>query len=746
MPLRHIGVGSGLGVGRGDAVVCIPLYLGHDHFARCLKSILAHTPASVPILVADDRTPEPASLALVEELDAAGVLRHEVVWMRSAENQGFVGNVNAAFAASAPADVIIVNSDVVVAQGWFEGLRDAAHSDTSIATATPLTNHGTIVSVPFRNRALPRLPDGQQLDAAARQLRHASLRLRPRIPVGIGHCLFVRREALELVGDFDLAFAPGYGEEVDFSQRCLAMGLQHVVADDVLVAHHGGGSFSSVPERSEIQLTNEKLVNVRYPYYQDLVADAAGDDGGPLARALSVAARELLGLRVTVDARALGPFVTGTQVHILEVIAALDRTEDVRVRVLLPLEAGDVAIAALHSMPRVERITIADIDRVERDDIVHRPWQINDTADVELLTRLGERLVVTQQDLIGFRNPSYYPDSKQWLAYRKLVAEVTAVSAMTLFFSEHARRDALAEDLIEPARTRVINIGVDHRVAIARVAPSAPADLVGDRPFLLCLGTDFRHKNRVFALRLLSALRQRHGWPGRLVFAGPPVLHGSSSADEASILALQPELQDVTVDLGAVSEAEKAWLLQACAAVVYPTIYEGFGLVPFEAAAAGAPCLFAAQTSLAELLPAEAALLVPWNAEASADAVIAVLTDPAKRTRQVDRVRSAALRFDWDETGRQLVAAYRDAVQQPAPPAVRVLSESLFADARYWGLRHAIGGTGLSLVGPDRPLLPEAAQRTLAALTRRSATRWLVVGPLTLFARAGHLARRLRGA
>ncbi|WP_372791304.1 glycosyltransferase [Paraconexibacter sp.] len=744
MPLRELATGEHLDVRRGDVVACIPLYGGHEHFVRCLRSILAHTPTSVQILVADDQTPEPASHEFVRALDAEGVLRHEVTWMRGAENLGFVGNVNAAFAASAPADVIIVNSDVVVADGWFEGLRDAAHSDTTVATATPLTNHGTIVSVPVRNTPLPRLPDGVQLDDAAARVRRASLRLRPRLPVAIGHCLYVRREALDLVGAFDLVFAPGYGEEVDFSQRCLARGLQHVLADDVLVAHHGGGSFDALERRSEIQLAHEKIVRARYPYYADIVADAAGDTEGPLARALSVAAREMRGLRVTIDARALGPIATGTQVHILELIAALERTGEVRVRALLPDDVGDYALHALHELPGVQRISLAEAERAERDDIVHRPWQVQRLEDVELLAGLGERIIVTQQDLIGYRNPSYYPDATAWLAYRQLMREVAALSAMTLFFSGHARDDAVSEDLVDPERARVVHIGVDHQVVVAREEPRAPERMLGDRPFLLCLGADFRHKNRVFALELLHALRTRHGWAGRLVFAGPPVQFGSSSADEAAILAARPELADAVVDLGTVPEAEKEWLLRSCTAVLYPTTYEGFGLVPFEAAAAGVPCLFAAQTSLAELLPAEAALLVPWDADASADAVIGVLSDPARREAQVSVVREAGSPLRWDRTGPGLLQAYRDAALLPNPPAARVVAESLVADARYWGLRHGIGGTGLALVGPQGALLPEDAQRTLAALAKRPATRWLVVGPLTVVSRLRGLARAAR--
>ncbi len=731
-----------LDAARGDVVVCVPLYGAHDHFARCLRSLLAHTPVDVPVLIADDCTPDPASRALVDELEAVGALHHTISWLRRETNAGFVGNVNDAFAAVAPADMVIVNSDVVVAAGWLEGMRDAATSDTNIATATALTNHGTIVSVPYRNMPEPALPQTVTLEAAAARIRSGSQRLRPRIPVAVGHCLYVRRTALDLVGGFDPAFAPGYGEEVDFSQRCLAMGLQHVVADDVLVSHHGNASFDSLEGRSQLQLDHERIITTRYPYYADAIRDAESDATSPLARAISHAAQVLRGLRVTIDARVLGPVLTGTQVHSLELIAALARTGEVRVRVLLPDEPGDYVEPALAGLPNLEQAFAADIEGLTRDDVVHRPWQVTDVNDIEVLGRLGERLVITQQDLIAYRNPSYFASATEWLSYRRLAAEAMALSAITLFFSEHARDDALRDDLVAPQRTSVIHLGTDHRVALPSPNPRPPGGLdLSERPFLLCLGTDFRHKNRLFALRLLEALRERHGWTGRLVLAGPRVTHGSSSAEEAAFRAARPAVDGQIVDLPAVSDPEKAWLVANCAAVVYPTTYEGFGLVPFEAAEAGRPCLFAATTSLAEVLDDDAALLVPWDPQASADRVIGVLTDPAQAQQQVTRVLESANRFRWDETGAALVRAYHDALARPAPVAARVHANSVAADARYWGLRAEIGGTGLSLVEPQRGLLPVEAQRGLAALARRPATRWLVVGPLRFIGRIGRSSR-----
>lgn len=741
MAFRELAVGAHLGARRGDVVVCVPLFGGHEHFVRCLRSLLDHTPWTVPIIVADDRTPDPASRAFTEGLERDGALAHEVVWLVRARNGGFVENVNGAFAVAAPADVIIVNSDVVVAEGWFEGLRDAARSDPSVGTATPLTNHGTIVSVPVRNTPQPTLPGGLELDVAAARVRGASLRLRPRLPTAIGHCVYVRRSALDLVGDFDLAFSPGYGEEVDFSQRCLRLGVQHVVADDVLVAHHGSASFSVLDQRAGIQLEHEKLINRRYPYYPDMVAAVAADETSPLARALGAAARELRGLRVTVDGRALGPANTAAQIHMLELVAALDRTGGVRVRVLVPDELGAQAAAALGSLSRVELMTVtaAGSDAVERDDILHRLWPVTRRDDDALLGKLGERIVVEQQDLIGYRNPSAFADAAAWLDHRRLSAELMAASAMTLFFSDHTRDETIAEALIEPGRARVLPIGIDHRVTAAATAPRAPVPAVyEDEPFLLCHGTGLGHENRLFALRLLDSLRWRHGWSGRLVLTRPATAAaGSAAEDEAAFLATRPTLAASVVDLGAVDEPERAWLMHHCAAVLHPSTGEGSGRAPFEAAAAGAPCVYAPHSSFTELLPEEAALIVPWDPDATSDATISVLTDPGARAAQVVRVRDAGASLSWDATGAAALDAYREAVRLPARPAAPERSESHAADggdragdARYWGLRDEIGGTGLALVGPGEPLLPDEAQRALAALTRHPATRRLVVGPL----------------
>jgi len=701
--------------------------------------VLAHTPAEVVILICDDASPDGRSRELVARLEREGTTPHRLCYLRREQNVGFPANVNGAFEIAAPADVVVLNSDCVVAEGWLEGLRDAAYSDSRVATASTLTNHGTIVSVPERGRPLPSLPSGWTLEQAAAAVRAASLRIRPRLPTAIGHCMLIRRSALELVGAFDEAFSPGYGEEVDFSQRCLQRGLCHVLADEVLVRHHGGGSFSANGRRTPVQDEHERIIAARYPYYPEAVADLERDSRGPLARALGAARRALRGISVVIDARILGETITGTQLQVLEVIAALARTEQVRITAILPGHPGEYARRTLAALPQVQAVDAATVEAhgLPMADVVHRPYQVVGSEDLSFLASLGERLIITNQDLIAYHNPAYFPSSTRWRGYRQVTRCALAVADRVVFVSAHARDDALVEDLVDPQRASVVRNGVDHTVSAACPEPAAPRGAERVPPgveAILCLGTDFRHKNRVFALRLAAELRRRHGWQGVLLLAGPHVAQGSSAGEEAELLALEPALAGAVVELAAVTEAEKAWLYERCALVLYPTVHEGFGLVPFEAADHGRPCLWAATTSLAEVLPPAAGEIVPWNVEETARRALALLGDEQARQANLHTIRAAAGELTWDRAAAELLAVYRRACDAPAAPAAALrttggeLSGMLSADA-------------LALLGP-RGVLPADVERPLLALATHRSVGVPLFGAIRLAYRAGYVWRR----
>ncbi len=733
---------ASLGARRGDVVVCIPVFDGHHHFVSCLQSVLAHTAEDVPILVCDDASPDRRSHEFVVKLAAASPSAHEMFYLDRERNLGFPANVNGAFEMAAPADVVILNSDCIVAEGWLDGLRAAAYSDSRIATATALTNHGSVVSVPDRT-PVAALPAEWRFDDAAAAIRAGALKLRPTLPTAIGHCMLVRRSALELAGGFDLAFSPGYGEEVDFSQRCLQAGLSHVLADDVLVFHHGGGSFSPNGAQHPVKERHERLIAARYPYYHAMIRSVELDHSGPLPRALSAARRSLKGMSAVLDARRLTGPMTGTQLHILEVILALARTGEARITVLIPEEPSGYAVRALASIADLRLVTAkaaAEL-RAQPADVVHRPYQIHSEADVAFLAPLGERLIVTNQDLIGYHNPAYFRDYVAWRGYRRLTRASLAAADRVVFFSAHARDDALAEDLVEPSRASVVHIGVDHSIAESEGEPRPPrasSRLPEDAEAILCLGTDFRHKNRVFALRLVEQLRLKHGWNGYLMLAGPRVHEGSSVPDEVELMALSPALAGCVLDFAAVSGAEKAWLYARSRLVIYPTVHEGFGLIPFEASDHGVPCLWAPGTSLSEILPESAAGIVPWNAEESADRALELLRDDEARERNLTTIRSAAAVLTWDATAQQLIDVYRSVCAAP-PTTLSAL------ERRGAVITGALSEDAMRLLGPGGAL-PTELERPLLALATHPQIGAPMFGAIKLGYRASYRLRRRRGS
>jgi glycosyltransferase involved in cell wall biosynthesis len=584
-----------------------------------------------------------------------------------------------AFAVATPADVVLLRPGCAVSAGWLERLRDAARSNPIVATATALTQQDVAVgAMPF--------------ELAAAAIGSGSLRLRPRLAstVASAACVYVRRSALELVGDSE-----------DFWPRCLERGLSHVLADDVLVFDPRSSGPTTHPP------------------------------GAPVARALGAARRTLHGLSVVIDARILFGPMTGSHVHVLELIASLARTQRLRLTVVVPDRPNEDAFARLRSLPGLSLVRYPDAPTDA--DIVHRPFQLTNAGDLTFLQSLGGRLIVTQQDLIAFHNAAYFPSMDAWEGYRELTRRSLAAADQVVFFSAYARDDALAEELVDSGRASVVRLGVDHpgTQSVAHHVPAPPAGaerrLAEPTPTLLCLGTDYHHKNRVFALRVLECLRARHGWPGLLVFAGPLVAHGSSRRQEASFLSAHPELSASILDVGAVTEAEKAWLFGRAALVIYPSVLEGFGLVPFEAAAHRVPCLWAPGSSLTELLSDDAAKIVPWDEEASAEHALALMHDDRALEANLAAIDAAAAGLTWDATAAGLLDVYRAAVDAPARP-------------------HAGSGFPLSedaarLVGPAGEL-PTDVQRPLLALATHPRIGRPVFGALKLGYRASYRLRR----
>jgi glycosyltransferase involved in cell wall biosynthesis len=367
-------------------------------------------------------------------------------------------------------------------------------------------------------------------------------------------------------------------------------------------------------------------------------------------------------LRVIVDGRCFDRPISGTQVQIISMVAALSRREDLEVVFLGEGLHETVARVVRESCPDVP--IHAESNLPWKADVFHRPYQIFHAHELSQCLGLATRFVLTQQDMIMARSPEYHRRREDWDSFIRAQNVAHSVVDEVGFFSLHAAVDTLSDGLLDPARATVIPLATDYQP----VAASAPLGDVlpakaGRRPILLILGASFAHKNREWGLRLFLRLAER-GWDGVLVLAGGHPEFGSSALAEREILDAHPEFADRVVDLGHIDEDQKTALYRGASLVLYPSLYEGFGLIPFEAAALGTACVYSGRASMAEFLPTEG-MLPSFRLDPATEYVLDILSSVKRQAAIVNAINASGVGLTWERTADAYVELYRRAVAQP---------------------------------------------------------------------------------
>ena len=233
----------------------------------------------------------------------------------------------------------------------------------------------------------------------------------------------------------------------------------------------------------------------------------------------------------------------------------------------------------------------------------------------------------------------------------KRATRVIAVSQST--------RDDLVERLkVLPDRIDVVPNGVGTPpTGVALPDRELRAKLALDeRPIVLCTSAKRPHKNLP---RLLDALaRIPAERRPQAVLTGYPTQHEQELHEQARTLGIE---RDVHI-LGWVPQDELEGLYAAAACLVFPSLYEGFGLPVLEAMARGLPVASSDRSSLPEVAGDAALLFDPEDVGAITAAIEKLLADPAERERLATAGRAQAARFTWEACARATVASYERAL------------------------------------------------------------------------------------
>ncbi|HAB99921.1 MAG TPA: glycosyltransferase family 1 protein [Parachlamydiales bacterium] len=195
---------------------------------------------------------------------------------------------------------------------------------------------------------------------------------------------------------------------------------------------------------------------------------------------------------------------------------------------------------------------------------------------------------------------------------------------------------------VKPKKVHVIYPGVD-------LQKFSPKNKIEQAPFFLFVGNIKAHKNLTV---LLNAFNRLHLKDHRLIIAGKK--GGLRSFDreiekqiEQSPLKKQIEL------LGEVSDSQLQTLYASASALIFPSLYEGFGLPPLEAMASGCPVIASNAASIPEVCQDAALYFPPRSPEDLAEKMQQALFDSSLRSKLIQKgfVRSAL--FSWENTAQK---------------------------------------------------------------------------------------------
>lgn len=279
--------------------------------------------------------------------------------------------------------------------------------------------------------------------------------------------------------------------------------------------------------------------------------------------------------------------------------------------------------------------------RLTGSDIVHGPNYVVPPGG-------GAAEIATVHDLTAWRYPELVSGAPT--RFPALVAAAARRGAQFITPSHAVAHELHAELGIDDSRIHTIHNGFTPP---SITAPSRPSP-VGGRPYLLAIGTIEPRKDYPTLLRAFAAIRQT--LPDlSLIIAGAPGW-GMDAFDAA---LAETQLEGAVTHLGYISDETKAELLAGAAAFVYPSVYEGFGLPPLEAASVGVPVITTDVAAIVEVMADGAEIVPVGDTNAMADAITRVINDDARRRELIERGRQRAEAFSWEAMVDAHVALYR---------------------------------------------------------------------------------------
>jgi glycosyltransferase involved in cell wall biosynthesis len=301
-----------------------------------------------------------------------------------------------------------------------------------------------------------------------------------------------------------------------------------------------------------------------------------------------------------------------------------------------------------------ERSTVEPVARIAANDydLFWCPWSYTRHWPSRGL------VAVTLHDVTPLRFPDQLPESfiprlKRRFRYRRS----GRLADLVLTDSEFSRQEIIRVIGTPAERIRVALLGTEGFSPGDRQSASDAARQFGvSGPFLLYVGGHEERKNLARMIRAFELLRSRYGAPTELLLAGPVAVPPPALA---AVIDASTHRQAIHY-AAMVSDEVLQELYRGAEALIYPSIYEGFGLPLLEAMASGTPVIASSSPSLPEVGGEAVLYFNPLDVEEMAGAMWRMLTDPELRASSTARGLAQAARYTWEGTARTTLLAFNE--------------------------------------------------------------------------------------
>lgn len=266
------------------------------------------------------------------------------------------------------------------------------------------------------------------------------------------------------------------------------------------------------------------------------------------------------------------------------------------------------------------------------------------------------RIVVTIHDIIFATMPDLYLDSQRALLEEHMAKIVRRADAI-IAVSKTTRKDVLRIYGFDEKRIYVVEHGVEEnfKPLISSGLLEEVRGMYGlPEKFVLYVGTLEPRKNHVRLIQAFRLMCERHPNQYSLVICGKK----GWMYDEIFNVANSPGLREKVLFIGYVPDEHLPFLYNLAGAVVYPSLYEGFGLPVIEAMACGKPVLTSNRGVLAEVAGDGALLVNPEDEDEMANGLHRLVFDNELRERLKVSGLKKASEFTWERAAKATLQVY----------------------------------------------------------------------------------------